>query len=181
MAKLFQNTRERIGRWILRSRIKDKYRNSKFLNYSNAATIGIIFNATHQDAYEIARKYIRTLNDKNIRVRALGFVDSKEVLDFYQKSIYFEFFSKRNLNWYNKPNNPNTKAFIESKFDILIDMSVVEDFPIQYIVALSEAQFKVGCVKETANYYDFMISLNKKKDLKYFIEQLDYYLEMIKN
>ena len=181
MAYLFQNTREQIGRWILKKRIKNKYRNSQFLNYSNANNIGIIFNATHQNTYEVARKYIRALNEMNISVKALGFVDSKEVLEFYQKSIYFEFFSRKNLNWYHKPNNPNTKAFIETKFDILIDLSIVEDFPIQYIVALSEARFKVGSVKGTENYYDFMIRLDEKQDLEYFVEQIDHYLKMIKN
>lgn len=181
MAYLFQNIRENIGRWILKSRVKNKYRNPQFLNYSNANTVGIIFNATHQDTYEITRKYIKALNERNLTVKALGFVDSKEVLDFYQKSIYFEFFSRKNLNWYSKPNNPNTKNFIESKFDILIDLSIVEDFPIQYIVALSEAKFKVGCLKGMENYYDFMIDLGPKQQLKFFIEQLDYYLEMIKN
>ncbi len=154
-------------------------RDSKFQSYSNAKSIGIIFNATHQDTYEIARTYISSLSKRNINVKALGFVDSKEVLDFYQKSIHFEYFSRKNLNWYNKPNNPNTQDFINSKFDILIDLSIVEDFPIQYIVGLSKAQFKVGCVKENENYYDFMINLEEKKQLQYFIEQLNHYLEMI--
>jgi len=181
VASFIKNIKENIGRWVLNNHLKKSYRNPQFINYDKAKTIGVIFNATHQDTYEIARKYIKTLSEKDIIIKALGFVDSQEILDFYQKSIYFEYFSRKNLNWYNKPNNPNTKEFIDTPFDILIDLSLIEDFPIQYIVALSKARFKVGCVKETENYYDFMIRLDKNHQLQYFIEQLDHYFEMIKN
>ena len=177
---MVQNIRNKIGWWILNKSIKKLTRNTSFQNYSTAKKVGVIFNATQQDTYDLARKYIKDLTNRNIKVSALGFVNSKEVLDFYKKSSSFDFFSRKNLNWYSKPNNPNTQEFINEEFDILIDLSIVEDFPIQYIVGLSKAQFKVGCVKENENFYDFMIQLNEQKELSYFIEQLEHYLGMIK-
>ena len=88
-------------------------RESSFQNYSSAKTVGVIFNATQQETYEIARKYIQELSKKgHLSIKALGFVDSKEVLEFYQKSLIFDYFSRKNLNWYSKPNNPNTVEFI---------------------------------------------------------------------
>jgi len=180
LGNIIQNIKKNVGWWILNKSIKKVKRDASFQNYTTAKNIGIIFNATHQDTYETARKYIKTISDKGLKIKALGFVDSKEVLDFYQKSTYFDYFSRKNLNWYSKPNNPNTEEFINTKFDILIDLSIIEDFPIQYIVALSKAKFKVGCVKENENFYDFMLQLNEKKQLSFFIEQLDYYFNMIK-
>lgn len=180
MADFIQDIKVKIGWWILNKSIKKLKRNASFQNYSTAKKVGVIFNATQQNTYELARKYIKSLSDKGMQVNALGFVNSKEVLDFYQKSSHFDFFSKQNLNWYSKPNNPNTQDFINGEFDILIDLSIVEDFPIQYIVGLSKAKFKVGCVKKNENFYDFMLQLNEKKELSYFIEQLEYYLGMIK-
>lgn len=179
MAGFIQNIKENIGWWMLKNSMKKLQRDSKFQNYSTAKSVGIIFNATHQETYETARKYIDGLNKQGLKVKALGFVDSKELLDFYQKSIYFEYFSRKNLNWFSKPNNPNTQEFIDTSFDILIDLSIIEDFPIQYIVGLSKAKFKVGCHKTSENFYDFIINLDDKKELKYFIEQLDLYLNMI--
>ncbi len=180
MGNIIQNIKKNVGWWILNKSLKKTKRDASFQNYTTAKSVGVIFNATHQDTYETARKYIKKIGDKGLKIKALGFVDSKEVLDFYQKSTHFDYFSRKNLNWYNKPNNPNTEEFTNTKFDILIDLSIIEDFPIQYIVALSKAKFKVGCVKENENFYDFMLQLNEKKQLSFFIEQLDYYFEMIK-
>jgi hypothetical protein len=180
LASLIKNINIKFGRFILEKRIARLERNANFKNLSQSKSIGVIFNATHQDTYETARKYIATLQKRGLNVKALGFVDSKQVLDFYQKSVHFDYFSRKNLNWYGKPNNPNTDEFILSKFDILIDLSIIEDFPIQYVVGLSKADFKVGCVKDSRNFYDFMIELGEKKDLKYFIDQLNHYFEMIK-
>lgn len=176
-----------IAYWLLNKAIKKNRRDSAFHNYDSAKSIGIIFNATQQNTYELAKKYIKTLTDRGLSVKSLGYVDSKEVLDFYQKSLHFEYFSRQNLNWFGKPNNPNTQSFINTKFDILIDLSIVEDFPIQYIVGTSKAQFKVGCYKapkepnkSRAILYDFVLQLGEKQTLNYLIEQLDFYLKMIK-
>ena len=187
MANFIQDIKINFAWWLLRKSVKKNQRDSAFHNYSSAKKVGVIFNATQQDTYETARKYIKELTNKGLEVKALGFVDSKEVLDFYQKSVHFEYFSRKNLNWYSKPNNPNTQQFLETPFDILVDLSIVEDFPIQYIVGLSRAQFKVGCAKESSqesterpNFYDFMLQLGEEKSLKYLIEQLEHYFGMIK-
>lgn len=181
MANIFKNIKSSIGQFVLKNAIAKTHRRAQFHNYSSSKSIGVVFNATHQDTYEIARDYIKKLIDSNHQVKALGFVDSKEVLDFYQKNIHFDFFSRKNLNWYGKPNNPNTKEFISSEFDILIDLSIVEDYSIQYIVGLSKAQFKVGSVKKSKNYYDFMIDITQQKTLPFLIQQIDHYIQMIKS
>ncbi len=180
MLSFIENTKVKFGRYILGKRAAKLQRNAGFKNLEQSKTVGVIFNATQQDVSETARKYIQTLQKQGLKVKALGFVDSKQLLDFYKKTDTFDFFSRKNLNWYGKPNNPNTDAFINLRFDILIDLSIVEDFPIQYIVGLSKADFKVGCVKDSKNYYDFMIELGEKKQLPFFIDQLNHYFEMFK-
>ena len=180
MATFISNIKLKFAYWLLDKAYKKQKRDASFQNYLTAKNIGVIFNASQQETYETAKKYIQNLSKKEgVKVSALGFVDSKEVLDFYQKSIYFNYFSRKNLNWYGKPNNPNTQTFLKTKFDMLIDLSLVEDYPIQYIVAQSKSRFKVGCVKTNKEFYDFMIDLGDKSNLKFFIEQLDLYLGMI--
>ena len=180
MANFVSNIKLKFAYWILDKAHKSQKREASFQNYLTAKNIGVIFNASQQETYETAKKYIQILSNKEgVNVKALGFVDSKEVLDFYQKNNNFNYFSRKNLNWYGKPNNPNTQTFLETKFDMLIDLSLVEDYPIQYILALSESRFKVGCVKTNQDFYDFMIDLGKKSNLKFFIEQLELYLGMI--
>lgn len=178
---LKQDIQKKLGQWILNSKLKRHERQAAFRNYQNVVNVGVIFNATEQATYELARNYIKKLADKGIKFKALGFVDSKQVLDFYQKSTHFDYFSRKNINWYGRPNNPNTQEFIDSQFDMLVDLSVENDYPIQYVVALSQACFKVGSKKdEYQNVYDLMIDLGEQKDLAFLIEQIDKYLEMIK-
>ena len=181
MANFISNIKIKFAYWLLDKAHKKQKRDASFQNYLTAKNIGVIFNASQQETYETAKKYIQILSNKEgIKVNALGFVNSKEVLDFYKKTNNFDYFSRKNLNWYGKPNNPNTQTFLQTKFDMLIDLSLVEDYPIQYIVALSKASFKVGCVKTNQDFYDFMIDLGDKSNLKFFIEQLERYLGMIK-
>jgi len=178
---LLQNIQKKLGQWILNSKLKQHERQAAFRNYQNVATVGIIFNATQQGTYDLARQYIKKISEKGIKYKALGFVDSKQVLDFYQKSSHFDYFSRKNINWYGKPNNPSAQEFTDTEFDMLIDLSIENDYPIQYIVALSQACFKVGSKKVgQQNHYDLMIDLGEQKELAVLIEQIDFYLEMIK-
>ncbi len=178
--QFIQNTKIKIGLGILKTKIKKLSRNRGVFNLNNAKNIGIIYNATNQTTYNTALKFIKYLQEKNIKVNSLGFVNSKEVLNFYETSSDVDFFSKNNLNWYGKPNNPNTNEFIEKEFDVLIDLSLVDDFPLQYIVALSKAKFKVGRYTTDEGYYDFMINVEEKKEIDFLIDQIKHYLTMIK-
>ncbi len=175
----FSDTRLKIAFYILNKKVKKIKRNRNVYNLNNAKNIGVIYNATHQENYEIAKKFILDITNQNNNVISLGFVDSKEVLNFYKKNEHTQFFSRKNLNWYGKPNNPFIEKFISQEFDILIDLSVINDYPIQYITALSLAKFKVGKFKNKNSYYDFMIDINDKQDIKLLTEQINHYLKII--
>lgn len=171
--------KESIGNFVLNYKLKRFTRNRGVYNLDTAKTIGVIFNGTNQQTYEIARSFIKYLMAGEIKVEALGFVNSKEVLDFYSYQTGVSFFSKKNLNWYNKPKNPVIDEFIAKDFDILLDLTIETDFPIKYIVSLSKAKFKVGRLIEGADYLDFMIDISKNKKHIYLVEQINHYLSLI--
>lgn len=175
------NTKLKIAFYILNKKLKHASRERGVYNLNNAKTIGIVYNATHQENYEIAKEFILKIKTQNNNVSSLGFVDSKEVLDFYRKDEKNHFFSRKNINWYGKPNNPYIKKFIETKFDILINISIINEFPIQYIIALSNAKFKVGKFIEKNAYFDFMIDIKEKNDIKLLTEQIYHFLNIINN
>ena len=178
--QFLQNTKTNIGLTVLKFKVKKLNRKRGVYNLNNAKNIGLIYNATNQSTYNSAIKLIKFLQEKNIKTNSLGYVNSKEVLNFYETSKGVDFFSRNNLNWYGKPNNPNTNNFIEKEFDILIDLSLDDDFPLQYIIALSKAKFKVGRFTSKEGYYDFMINVEEKKELNFLIDQIKHYLTMIK-
>src|SRR5207237_953660 len=113
---------------------------------------------------------------------ALGFVDKKELSQNQFAQLGLEFFSKKNLNWKMIPNNRAVSNFINEKFDVIINLSKNEIFPLRYIAALSKARFRVGRFDKHFTYcYDLMIHTEADSDLKQFIQQAENYLRQIKS
>ena len=89
-------------------------------------------------------------------------------------------FNKKNLNWRLAPVGHTVESFIQRKFDILINLSVKEILPLEYISALSQANFRVGPYEKNKTYcYDLMIDTGEEKDLKNLIEQVKHYLHLM--
>ena len=168
-----------VGNFVLKKKLKQFRRTKMVHNLKTAKRIGIVFNATKQEDYKQVSDFVKDIHDRGIEVKVLGFVNNKDVPNEYLLKKNFSYFLKKSLNWYRKPVNPEVEKFLKEKFDIVIDFSLDNDYLFNYIISLSPSRFKVGKFKEPNNHYDFMIKINKYKDLKYFIEQAGHYLEVI--
>ncbi len=163
MVKILGNTRAYIGQKVLERKLRDSTRIPVVCNINDAKKIGIIYNATHLVSFEIIRNFVKDLSQKKISVTALGYVNSKKLIDHYLYRKGFYFFTKSNLNWFDKPVTDAVEEFIKIPFDILINLSLEEYYPVQYVVALSISTFKVGRYIDEPNYLDFMIDIEKEK------------------
>jgi hypothetical protein len=172
--------KENIRYYLLNRRLKKLKRKRSASNLEVAHSIGLIFNAASQSSYQKADDFAQTLIARNMQVMMLGFVDNKEQLSFYADKKNGKFFSKKDLNWWGKPRSASADFFMGKQFDILIDLSLKESFPIQYIVAMSKAKMKAGKYLEQRSYYDLMIDIRKEPSLDYLIKQVVVYLTMFK-
>lgn len=161
--KILDNTKILIGRKVLQNKLKNLIRDTKVCNINDAKTVGIIYNATNSVSFEIIRDFTRILMQKKIEVSVLGYVDSKKLIDHYLYRKGFDFFTKNNLNWYKRPKSDTVDDFMNKPYDILINLSLDEYYPIQYVLALSPSAFKVGKYFEEPNYMDLMIDIEKEK------------------
>jgi len=148
-------------------------------NLESAHLIGVIFNATNQASYQKANNFVQTLTARGIKVQCVGYVDNKEQLTFFAGIKDMLFFSRKDHTWWGKPKDPAVTQFTEKQFDILIDLSLRESLPVQYIVGLSKSKMKVGKFMENG-YYDMMIDIRKQPTLDNYIIQLGTYLNMFK-
>lgn len=160
--KLLENTKRNFGSFVLVRKISSKKRNAKSCGLEQAKKIGILYNATHPISFEIIKSFTKVLLEKKIEVSVLGYVQNKNLIDHYLYRKGFDFFTKNNLNWYNKPIGETVENFIKTPFDILINLCLEETFPVQYILALSESKFKVGKYFDEPNYMDLMINVEKE-------------------
>ena len=172
--------KEAIGRKVLKEQMVYRKRNCTFFNLNDASTIGILFDSTGNEDYELVKKYVTYLKELHKRVKVIGYCSVKEIPEFTYSRLEYEFFSAKELNWHYKPSGKFMENFVDEEFDILIDLNIYDHFPLEYIAAVSKARFKVGKFtdnnKET---YDMMIETDETKSFKYFLRQVDIYLSMI--
>lgn len=176
---MFSNIRYRIGRYILYKSLKNLQRTKKVYNLISARRIGILFNGTREEHFDQVMEFYKFLRMKGINTHVVGYVDAKDVPDKYLFKKDFNFFLRKDVNWYYKPVTVETEKFIQGNFDILIDLNLEEKFPCQFLVALSNAHFKVGKFTDKEGFYDLMIHIDKVKKIDFFIEQTKHYLELI--
>jgi len=148
----------------------------KSVNLNEAKEIGILFDATDTDQKQLVENLAKQLKDQNKKTVLLGFYNfPKPAINFS-----FDYFNKKNLNWRLAPVGHTVESFIQRKFDILINLSVKEILPLEYISALSQANFRVGPYEKNKTYcYDLMIDTGEEKDLKNLIEQVKHYLHLM--
>jgi hypothetical protein len=162
--KWSDNIKARIGQQMLAGKTGIGDRKIILRALSEAKNIGIIYDATEYISFEIVRDLVKQLSNNLVSISALGYVDSKKLIDHYLYRKGFDFFCKNDLNWYYKPVSSQTEKFINEPFDILIDLSLDYLFPIHYITSASKASFKTGRYSTTDTSLDFMIDIEKEKE-----------------
>lgn len=160
---LVGNFKKNVGEFVLRKQTKNLKRKIVSCNMHEAKNIGVLFNATHLVSFEIVKKFVKQLSTPSNNVSVLGYVDSKQMIDHYLYRKGFEFFTRNDLNWFQKPEGEGVTAFIRQKFDLLIDLNLEESFPMKYILSLSNATFKTGKYTVSHNLLDFMIDIESEK------------------
>jgi hypothetical protein len=163
--KWADNIKARIGRQRLADITGSAGRKIHLCTISEAKNIGIIFDATEYISFEIVRDLVKQISNSSVSISVLGYVDSKKLIDHYLYRKGFDFFCRNDLNWYYKPVSSQTEQFMNEPFDILIDLSLDDQFPIQFISSASKATFKTGRYSNTDTSMDFMIDIEKEKEV----------------
>ncbi|MDY6800976.1 MAG: hypothetical protein SVU94_07105 [Bacteroidota bacterium] len=174
-----ENIKKIIGRLSLKKNLRKNNRQVKVHNFNSAQTVGIIFNSPDEESFSIVKNFLSFLAKNNLKVFALGFVPEKKIPENLLLRKGINFFCKKDLNWFYKPKNEVIHQFMQEHFDILIDLSLKEYFPLYYIGHLSNSSFKIGRQSEKYQYQDLMIDIGKNHSIEYLIEQIKHYLTLI--
>lgn len=179
---LFRNIKQFFAARSLKNELAahPRHTSAHKFRFDQLRTVGILFDASGQEDYELVRRYVVYLREHSKKVKALGFFNSKEVPQLTYSRLEYDFFAAKELNWFGKPSAPVISNFINEEFDLLIDLNIHDHFPLKYISALSKAKFKVGKYKEQEEaVYDMMIDADNTQTLKYFLRQVDTYIAML--
>lgn len=149
--------------------------NRSSIEFDIAESIGILFDATDAVNRTKVMDYAQNLIKNGKKVKLLGFVKSKQK----DLSFPFKFFTLNEVNWKMIPESIDANQFINNKFDILINLYLGKNNPIEYISALSNANLRVGPFSENTNSYDLIIDTPIGTDLEHLIKQVNFFLNKI--
>jgi hypothetical protein len=175
-----RNIRSRIGSYLLEKEKAGVKRDPAFMNMNDAKTIGILFEASNAEDFELVKRYVIYLREMKKKVKVIGYFSENEIPQLTYSKLEYDFVDKKQLSWHMKPSGHVIDNFIEEQYDILIDLNIHDHLPLKYIAVLSRARFKVGKTQQgSTEVYDLSIDHPADKSLKYFLRQVDTYLLMI--
>ena len=172
--EFIENIKHKFGKWIFQKDLSSNKRIKVICNLNDAKSIGILYDATFEDQINKVKPFVDYFFNLKKDVKALGFVNAKELSYFHSPKLQYDFFYKKDLNWYYKPQNYIIDNFIKKDYDILINLCDSSCIPIKYLVASSVAHFKVGY-----EIYDLMISMKKDHVIDDFMLQVKHYINLI--
>ena len=140
----------------------------------NAKSIGILFSAIDIKQNDIILDFVKQLKHSQKDVQILGYLPKREFGFQYP----FPYISNKDISWYGKPGGGTTGFFERSPFDLMVNFSMEDCLPLEYISAVSLAKFRVGFNKDIQNSnYDLILISNEKQNISNLIQNLEMYLK----
>ena len=177
--EFIENIKQKVGQWVFQRDLKTNSRKKEVCNIDEAKSIGILYDATLEHQIKMIQPFVSYFFNLKKDVKALGFVNSNQLLYCHIPKLQYDFFYKKDLNWYYKPQNYIVDNFIKKEYDILINLCDSKIIPIKYLVASSIAHFKIGIYEENYEIYDLMISLKEDKSLNKLMNEIKHYINLI--
>lgn len=171
--------REKIGRRILRKRLKSQKRDTCVHNFETAGSAVILFDAQIKNGFQVVKEFRNFLVEKGIQCTVYGYMDQKEVPKDMLFWKDYHIITRRNLNWYHHPVGEEADLYRKEDPDMLLDFSITPRIELQFLVQLSPARFKIGTYTDERNDYDLMINLPERHDMAYLSEQIKHYISML--
>ena len=179
--KLLDRIKEWMGRRALVREVQTD-RKPVAKNLAMSVKVGLIYLANDEVAHNQVRNYVKKIKEELglTRIMALGYCEEKVLPHYLHPKLNFDVFSLKDLNWYRIPHGNVVQNFISEEYDVLIDLTVHDHLPLQYVLAKSKARFKVGRQSEANAYFlDMMIDTAGADSLPQLIGNVDRYLMMI--
>jgi hypothetical protein len=155
-------------------------REKQVFNLDDAKTIGIAFEFTGPEDFELLKKYVIYLREHRKKVKCIGYYTGKTEPAVQYSKVDYDFINEKSFTWYGKPSSHIVSNFIEEPYDVYIDVNLRDNIVIRYIAYVSAAKFKIGHYKEDGESpFDMQISVPKEQGLKAYLREVDTYLQMI--
>jgi len=177
----FTETRMHIGNSILAKKASRHSRKPYYRNFGDVKTIGIVWDASRSEEFASLSKFYQQMHDRNIEVFIIGYYQGKELPNQYTAIRYLTCLREKEVNFFYLPLTPEADKFINTRYNILIDVNFNRIFPLTWMTVLSKAGFKVGLTDHVNHNdpFDLMIELKRPVKIDEYLTHVIHYLEMI--
>ncbi len=151
-------------------------------NLALARKVAIVYIVEDEAAHNHVRNYVKRIKEELgiSNVMALGFCDQKVLPNYMHAKLNFDAICLKDLNWYRIPQGNTVENFMAEEYEVIIDLTLEDRLPIQYIMAKSRSRFKVGRWSDSnKKILDMMIDLAGSRSLPQMIQQVHHYLLMV--
>jgi hypothetical protein len=174
-----QNLKLNAGKRSLNKQLRLFKRIRESHNLDTAKTAGILFTPSDQLSFEQIKHFLTYLGDYKLQIYVIGYIDAKTIPESFLFWKGINLFSRKELSWSMIPKTPVVNDFIDKPFDVLLDLSLNDFFPVEYIARLSKSKFKVGRYTSNHDAYDLMFDIDKTSTLDSYLEFIKKYLNLI--
>ena len=178
---MFNVIKENIANIVFRRKLNKSKREKKYLSFDSIKKIGIYIDLFDENHFNIVKEFVQQFTNTDKELIVLRYYPGKELPNKSLLLQKFKFFTTNDINFWGIPNKPVVGYFISKSHDLMIDCGSKKNFVSKYIIGLSQAKLKAGYYSEGAEFLDFMIKNGDKKDIKYLLDQLTFYLKELKN
>jgi hypothetical protein len=142
-----------------------------FPDINTVKTIGVIWQPTQKEAFQYLKSYF---NREQVIFR--GFCVFEAITNPHQDSNTL---TVKDLDFWGLPKKEKVEEFTNIRFEVLLNIALENNLVLDYITALSQARFKVGCSPNIKNYFDLNINIGENRDPMYIAKQQIFYLAQL--
>ena len=111
--QFIEDFKQKVGKWVFQRELKTNKRTKEVCNLDNAQSIGILYDATSEGQIKMVKPFVSYFFDLKKDVKALGYVNSKQLSFHHTPKLQYDFFYQKDLNWYYKPQNYIIDNFVK--------------------------------------------------------------------
>ena len=176
---MLRKLKKTVGEFLLKRRVKKHSRKREVKNLLICESILVLAGEPEDMGAMFTTEFVAYLKSMGKDVTIL-FNPVKKKQNEKSYSADIKLIEQDDLNLIYIPKNPEILHDIDREFDLLIDLSLSNNFTLKYIHALSRAKFKVGAaVNYKIKYSDLTIEIKNNPTVEYLLTQLKYYLTNI--
>ena len=163
------------------NRVNSSSRKVKYsCNLKKSNSIAVLFDATDVNNIKIIKDFVYSFSSGKQKVSVMGYVNKSTTSFDHFSSLYFDYFSNKNLNWFGKPYGYLITNFLDYEYDILIDLNQKNHYLLNYLLKASTAKFKIGASKKDITIFDLEINSDEISNLSVLITKITDYLTQVK-